>query len=185
MSNGWARCTGVALCNTRDEPCAVFEQGETARFYYEFELLKDIEVPIGGIVLQNDKGVIVHGKSTLEYGSEVPDSVGRGSRLLFRQDISLELGIGDYTFEVGMATMSPAIYETPASASWAELSLAIERICHLPDVGQFAVTFPMSARPIQLMHHGVANLPGNCHLFIRVPEGELSSTGHPGVSSRL
>jgi homopolymeric O-antigen transport system ATP-binding protein len=185
VSNGWARCLGVALCNTRDEPCAVFEQGETARFFYEFELLKDIDVPIGGIVLQNDKGVIVHGKSTLEYGSEAPSSVRHGSRLLFRQDIGLELGIGDYTFEVGIATISPAVYERRHLCTWAELSSAVERICHLPGVGQLAVIFRMSAGPVQLMHHGVANLPGNCHLFIRGPEVELASTRHLGVSSCL
>ncbi len=185
VSNGWARCTGVALCNTRDEPCAVFEQGETARFFYEFELLKDIDVPIGGIVLQNDKGVIVHGKSTLEYGSEAPNSVRHGSRLLFRQDICLELGIGDYTFEVGLATVSPAVYERRHLRTWPELSSAIERICHLPGVGQLAVIFRTAAGPTQLMHHGVANLPGNCHLFVRAPEVELESTRHLGVSSRL
>ena len=176
---------GVALCNTRDEPCAVFEQGETARFYYEFELLKDIDVPIGGIVLQNDKGVIVHGKSTLEYGSEAPNSVRHGSRLLFQQDICLELGIGDYTFEIGLATVSPAVYERRHLRTWPELSSAIERICHLPGVGQLAVIFRMSAGPTQLMHHGVANLPGNCHLFVRDPEAELESTRHLGVSSCL
>jgi lipopolysaccharide transport system ATP-binding protein len=185
VSNGRARCTGVALCNTRDEPCAVFEQGETARFYYEFELLKDIDVPIGGIVLHNDKGVIVHGKTTLEYGSEAPNSVRQGSRLLFRQDICLELGVGDYTFEVGLATLSAAVYERRHLRTWPELSSDIERICHLPGLGQLAVIFRTSAGPVQLTHHGVANLQGNCDLFVRVPEVELASTRHRGGSSCL
>ena len=65
VSNGWARCTGVALCNSHGQPCRVFQQGETASFFYEFELLRDIEVPIGGLVIQNDKGVIVHGKNKI------------------------------------------------------------------------------------------------------------------------
>jgi hypothetical protein len=97
---------------------------------------------------------------------------------LFRHDICLELGVGEYTFEVGLATVSPAVYERRHLRSWPELSSAIERICHLPRTGQLAVIFRTSAGPVQLMHHGVANLQGNCDLFVRVPEVELeNSTG--------
>src|SRR6185503_2263322 len=46
ISNGWARCTAVALCDGDNTARGAFEQGETAHFYYEFELLHDIEVPI-------------------------------------------------------------------------------------------------------------------------------------------
>jgi lipopolysaccharide transport system ATP-binding protein len=81
--------------------------------------------------------------------------------------------------------VSPAVYERRHLRSWPELSSAIERICHLPVVGQLAVVFRMSAGPVQLMHHGVANLQGNCHLFVRDPEAELESTRHLGVSSCL
>ena len=66
-------------------------RGQRAVFCYEFEVLNDIEVPVGGIVIQSDTGVVVHGKSTLEYGSVVPRRVARGSLVRFRQEVALEI----------------------------------------------------------------------------------------------
>ena len=105
FSNGWARCTGVALCNHKGQPCSVFQQGEVASFFYEFYFFQDIEVPTAGIEIQNDKGVMVHGKSSLEYGAEVPTRVARESRVRFRQDITLDIAVGEYTFNLGMGAM--------------------------------------------------------------------------------
>ena len=82
------------------------KQGQTASFFFEFELLKDIEVPIGGLEILNDRGTIVHGKNTLEYGVSVPSRVLKGSRLRFRQNIDLEIAIGEYTFTIGLATIN-------------------------------------------------------------------------------
>jgi lipopolysaccharide transport system ATP-binding protein len=162
VSNGWARCTGVALCNTKGEPARSFEQGEHARFYYEFEMLRDLEVPIGGLVIKNETNVIVHGKSTLEYGSEVPSHVTKGSRVRFSHDVALEVSVGDYTFDVGLATIGNADYKTIASLSNPELRTKTLRLCHLTDVGNFTVICRTKGEPIQLLHHGLCNLPGSC-----------------------
>jgi lipopolysaccharide transport system ATP-binding protein len=170
VSNGWARCTGIALCNERGEPCHAFEQGETASFFFEFALLRDIEVPTGGVELVNDKGVIVHGKSTLEYGSGVPAAVARGTRLRFRQDIRLELAVGEYTFNVGMGALSRPDYEQRAALAHPEFDARLVRVCLLPGLGQFAVTLRRGGAPVQLLHHGVANLPGRCQVTV-VAEG--------------
>ena len=37
--------------------------------------------PSGGVKFKMTRGIIVHGKSTLEYGSDVPMQVVSGSRL--------------------------------------------------------------------------------------------------------
>jgi len=169
VSNGWARCTAVALCNQAGQACAVFEQGEQASFFYEFELLMDIEVPVSGVVIQNDKGVLVHGKGTLEHGTEVPTALPRGSRVRFRQEIGLELGIGEYTFEVGLAVMRREDYDRRQIYPFTELRTKWMRVCHLPNVGQFAVVFRKSGQPVQLLHHGVANLPGRCRVATLAP----------------
>jgi hypothetical protein len=147
----------------------VFEQGETASFFFEFELLQDIEVPVGGVVIQNDKGVTVHGKSTLEYGSKVPCGVTRGTRLRFRQNITLEMAIGEYTFLVGLAAISGHDYERCRLYSHPDLHTKIVRLCHLPAAGQFAVVFRRNGAPVQLLHHGVANLPGDCQVMVESP----------------
>jgi homopolymeric O-antigen transport system ATP-binding protein len=169
ISNNWARCTGVAMCNSEGQPCRVFEQGETASFFFEFELLQDIEVPIGGVVIQSDKGVTVHGKSTLEHGSAVPCGVTGGTRLRFRQNVTLEIAVGEYTFLVGLAAISAYDYEHRHLYSHPDLHTKIVRLCHLPAAGHFALVFRRNGSPVQLLHHGVANLPGDCYVSAEPP----------------
>ena len=57
LPNGVLRVAGTRV--GFDLLIYAFQQGETVSFFYEFELLEDIEVPIGGVLIQNDKGVIV------------------------------------------------------------------------------------------------------------------------------
>jgi energy-coupling factor transporter ATP-binding protein EcfA2 len=162
VTNGWARCTGVWLCNQDGQPAHAFEQAETASVFYEFEILHDMETPVGGVVLTNDKGITVHGKSTLEYGSDVPDSVKAGTLLRFRQDIAMEIATGEYTFEVGLESIGAHDYRRRAVVNHIDLHTASVRVCHLPIVGQFAVVFRQNPEPVQLLHHGLANLNGRC-----------------------
>jgi len=166
VANGWARCTALGICNKDGNPSRVFQQGETASFFYEFELLRDIEVPIGGVVIQSDKGVIVHGKNTLQYECSVPSAVSRGTRLRFRQDVALEIAAGEYTFEVGLATIDHFHYERRSLYSHSDLDEPIIRLCHLPHVFRFAVVLRTGGDPVQLLHHGVANLPGSCQVTV-------------------
>ena len=166
VTNGWAKCTGVWLCNRDGHPAHAFEQAEVASFFYEFEILHDIETPIGGVVLTSDKGITVHGKSTLEYGSEVPGAVRAGTLLRFRQDIAMEIATGEYTFEVGLESIGADDYQRRAIVNHVDLHTASVRICHLPIVGHFAVVFRQNAEPVQLLHHGLANLNGRCTVSI-------------------
>lgn len=169
ISNGWARCTGVALCDAQGRPSCGFRQGETASFFYEFELLRDIESPIGGVVIQNDRGAIVHGKNTLQYGSPVPLAVRQGSRLRFRQDITLNIAAGEYTFEVGLAAVRGVDYQRRASFSNTEFNEKIIRLCHLPSAAPFVVNLGPRTDTGQLPFHGIADLPGACDMMV-VPQ---------------
>jgi lipopolysaccharide transport system ATP-binding protein len=167
ISTGWARCTALAICDSAGNACLSFEQGAAASFFYEFEMLRDIEVPVGGIVLQNQKGINVHGKSTLEYGSDVPHMVKRGSRIRFRQDITLELETGEYTVgEIGIATITNHDFQNREAYVHEELAKRQMRLCHLSLPYRIAVLFRRNGRPVQLLHHGVANLPGTCSVVV-------------------
>ncbi len=166
VSNGWARCTGVALCNVQGEPSRIFRQGERACFFYEYEILREIEVPIGGLMLHNDKGINIHGKNTLQHETEVPKSVTKGTRLRFRQEVVLDILIGEYTFDVGLATISRDDFENRASYSQRELNDKVMRVCHPSTIGAFTVVLSRDGNPGQLLHHGLANLPGQCHLVV-------------------
>ena len=160
IGNGKAQCTAIALCNQRGEACNVFWQGDTAVFHYEFELVEDIGVPIGGVVITNEKGVIVHGKNSWQYGSDVPLSLGPGSKIFFQHEIQLALGVGEYTFEVGLASVSMEIWRNRSFISSEYFSVSHERVCHLPHVGHFSVGLSLQDGVAVLTHHGVADLRG-------------------------
>ena len=175
ITDGRAKCTQIAICDNEGNACKAFQQGDIASFFYEFELLTDIEVPLTGVVLQNDMGLNVHGKGTIEYGTTVPQGIKCGDRLRIRQDICLELAYGEYTFEIGLAAMSKVDYSQIMNYSHPELSTVQTRLCHLTNISCFAILPRTQANPVQLLHHGIANLPGNCQM-IRVPPKEVEKT---------
>jgi len=166
ISNGWAKCTAVGICDENNNPCRIFRQGGRARFFYEFELLHDIEVPIGGIVLHSDKGITVHGKSTLEYASDVPMQATTGDRIRFEQTIDLEIAVGEYTFEVGFATISGKEYNNIKQLTHDEINAKFIRLCILPSAGSFSIVFRNKGNGVQLLHHGIANLKGDCKVTL-------------------
>lgn len=166
VSNGAVRCTGVAICDQSGRACRLFQQGETVSFFYEYETLKDIDVPLAGVELVNDKGIIVHGKTTLEHGAEVPTAVRRGKRFRVRQDIDLELAAGEYTFSVGLGMLTQHDYEMRGIYAHVELDAKMVRLCILPEVGYLAISYRRAGKPVQLLHHGVANLRGQCCLVV-------------------
>ena len=166
VSNGWARCTGVALCDQHGDMCRVFEQGQTAVFFYAFEVLQDIEVPIGGLQLMTDKGIILHGKTTLEYGSPAPARVNAGSRVRFRHEIELNIAPGEYTFEVGFSTMRQSLFQKKEELSYLDLNAENIRVCSVVGIGPFSVVFRKHSIPVQLLHHGLADLPGYSRISI-------------------
>ena len=161
VTNGWARCTGVALCNESGQPNYVFEQGQIACFYYEFELLHNIEVPIGGVQINSEKGIVVHGKTTLEYGTEVPVSLSTGMKIRFCNKINFDISTGEYTFEVGFSTLSRQDFHNRHKMNYFDLNSKVIRITSLVGLGPFAVNFRKNGVPVQLLHHGIANLPGS------------------------
>lgn len=165
ITNGWATCTALAICDAEGNHCQAFQQGETASFFYEFEILQDIEIPITAILISNDKGVVVHGKGTLEYGTELPLMARGGDILRIRQNIALELGFGDYTFEVGLGTINHSDYSQRKLYSYEKLYASTIILCNLSNVAIFEVLPRAFGTPVQLLHHGIANLPGDCSII--------------------
>lgn len=162
VTNGWARCLGVALCDIQGRPARVFEQGETASFFYAFEILHDIDVPIGGLEIQNNSAITVHGKNSLQYDYDMPSPVAKGTVVRFRQDVELQLAPGEYTFDFGIATIGRYEFEQRAIYAPADLYASVARLCHLHRAGAFTVVAPADAFPAQHIHYGIANMPGDC-----------------------
>jgi lipopolysaccharide transport system ATP-binding protein len=172
VEDGTAHVTAVALTDAQGQPCGAFAQGAIGRFYFEVEVQRALDVPVGGVVLHDQRGTVVHGKNSLHFDCPVPPSVAPGTRLRFRIDLGLELGLGDYTFDVGFASLSAADYHHRASMTHDDLIGRTAHRCVVTGAGAFAVTYrPVGTRPIQLLHHGLANLPGDCGLAVVGPGG--------------
>lgn len=162
ISNGAARCTALAICNTQNEPCRKFQQGETARFYCEFILNQDIEVPFGGLVIQNDKGLIIYGKHSLQYQRPLPCFVRKGSCLRFRHDVKMDLECNEYVLEVGLAALSKKDYACQDRFLQVELDHFSVRLCEIPK----AAVFSVCPRSRQLLFYGLVHLLGDSELMV-------------------
>ncbi len=166
VSKGLARCSAVAITDQAGRPCLAFQQGQTAHFFFEFELFQNIGTPIGGAEIINDRGIIVHGKNSLLYGAEAPEEVYRGSLVRFHQEIVLEIQPGEYTFNIGFSTIPYQVFIQRANYNHPDLDANIKVLCILPNAGEFAVISRKVTSAAQLMHFGLANLPGRCQIAI-------------------
>lgn len=166
VSNGQARCIGVALCNANGDPCNVFRQGDKAVFYSEFELSNTIGVPICGVVISNDRGVIVHGKNSWQFENDVPVSLEGGSKVVCRQEIDLYLGPGEYSFEIGLASVSESVWKHRKHISHEEWASLYITECVVTNVGQLSVGFAFKNNIFVLTHHGMADLPGEISTWV-------------------
>ncbi|MGB9871743.1 MAG: Wzt carbohydrate-binding domain-containing protein [Anaerolineae bacterium] len=165
LSDGRARCTAVALCDAYGHPARSFFQGQQAHFFYEFEVLDEIGVPSGGLEFHDATGRVIHGKNAFQYGLSVPCLVQSGTRLRYHQIINLEVAPGEYWFTVGLASTDEASYRgyREGSLTHEQFSQLIDEHCRVIDVGKFTVRFNPEGK---LLHHGVANLPGECRITV-------------------
>lgn len=116
----------------------------------------------------------------MEYGTEVPLRVKKGSRLRFRQDISIEIAVSEYTFEVALATITLQDYEKRGIYSYEDLSAKYVWLCAVPTAGFFTVVFPRNGAPVKLLHHGVANLPGQIQAVVIADTNAHSNSNSDG-----
>ena len=150
----------------------VFTQGEWAYFFVEVEVKQHIGVPLCGIVLYDQKNIIVHGKDNLQLDCNVPHSVPKGSHIFILQRMKMDLGIGDYTFDLGIATMTYNDYEKRPYRNQEEVNETMERLATIAHVGNFSIHTKPVGEPMQLMFHGCADLPGDMEIIVRRQENE-------------
>ena len=164
-----AVCLRVALVDNENAPRRIFRAGETAVFVHEYQVFRDIEVPYAGLVIHSEKRVIVHGRNTLQTGTKAPLSVKAGSVLRFRQMVKLDVAPGDYTFEVGLATIDRNTFLNLDLMSPAEIEERRTRLVQVPSVGAFQVIWPASVGPLSLPYYGLVNLEGRADIYVKNP----------------
>lgn len=166
-ADGQAECTAVALCDEDGAPCHAFSPGATAYFYYEFELKTDIEIPVGGVIICNHRNIIVHGRNTLEYPTDAPLSVRKGERIRFSQRILLNIGPGEYTFNVGLSCLSRSDAARRDKMAHSDLLLCLKRLCHVDAVYSFCIAGFSADCSSENYHHGICNLPGDANIYLQ------------------
>jgi lipopolysaccharide transport system ATP-binding protein len=110
VTDGRARLRALAICDANGRRAVRFEQAQSAHVFYEFESSTDLPLPTGGIVIRDELDRVVHGKSTIEYETHVPQRVSAGSRLQFHQVFKLDLAPGKYRLELGLGSCDPRTY---------------------------------------------------------------------------
>jgi Wzt C-terminal domain/Sulfotransferase domain len=165
ISDGRAYCTGVAMCDAKGQPTNVFYQGQAAHFFYEFELVDEIGIPSGGLEFHDLAGHVIHGKNTLQHGTPPPDGLHRGTRLRYHQVINLEVHFGEYWFSLGLASTDRNSFlgYRQGLITHYELTSYVREHCRVIDAGSFRVTLALNGK---LLHHGIANLSGDCDVTL-------------------
>jgi len=163
IGENWARCTAIALCDEEGQACLVFQQGQRAWFYYEFEALQDLLVPFGVVTIANSKNIVVHGKATYQHLVRSFPHVPRGTRIRFRQSIVLNLRAEQYTFSVGLNMIRPEDYDNLEFMSASEIQSRVFRLNHVDRAGTFQVVH-RAGKGISLAHFGLCDLPGDSEI---------------------
>ena len=158
QNNGAAHYLRVGLFDENGKARRVFKQGECAYFYTEIMVDHDIEVPINGVVLVNQKNIIVHGKNSFQTHCKLPHSVKKGS--IVRNCIKIELGLeeGEYTFEVGFTTLPSAIYENRNVIPHPELAKYEVPLADRRNIGAFAIQGSLKEGASSLKFYGITDL---------------------------
>jgi lipopolysaccharide transport system ATP-binding protein len=159
-----ARCTGVALCNDKGQPCTSFQMKDVAYFYFEFEFLKDSDVPVGGVVVTNKMNINIHGKNSLQYLLRAPSRARKGTRVRFRQTIHLDIESGEYAFQVGLATINADDYARVTEMDAGQLSEKLRAILRVRQIGIISVL--RNKEGLGIPFYGSVDLKGECTLSI-------------------
>lgn len=163
-----ASCVMVALTDANNEARRVFRSGETAVFTHDYILTQDTRGLFAGVVMHAETGAIVHGKNSLQAGEAPLAFAAAGSRVRVRQEFTLDLAAGEYTFEVGLASVPDA--SAVSHMTLAEFDHTRIRLVQAPRAGAFQVIF-LSQRGVEaLPHYGLANLQSRVSLAVLGPE---------------
>jgi lipopolysaccharide transport system ATP-binding protein len=156
----------LLITDTEDTPRRVFQQGDWLRVYVDFRVDEAVAVPLAGIQLVNAKGVLVHGRNSLQFEATPPNIMRKGTILRCMQEIKLDVDTGPYTLEAGLAEVPKEVFERRDSCAASEIAVEICPLCHVSGVAAISVIFRSQAYPCAFSHYGVANLPSRQHLML-------------------
>lgn len=163
---GSSRCISLAICDEFYRPALHFRQGDIALFFFQFEVLDLIEVPVCGLTISNERGVLVFGKNGWQYDRDAPLSVPLGSVVSCCQSVKLDLAPGEYVAEVGLVSAIRDNWLNKKFISHHKSESTMRRICALSKGVVFSVGLAEIDGVNYLTHHGIANLKSDIQVSI-------------------
>ncbi|MDH4318132.1 MAG: ABC transporter ATP-binding protein [Desulfobulbaceae bacterium] len=100
-----ARFTAVALCGEDGLRKNHFEQGEWAYFFWEVELLRDFEVPVGGITIFSASNIPIFSRGFTSKNRKQFGSASSGNFVKFCASVKTNIAVGDYVVKLAFSEM--------------------------------------------------------------------------------
>lgn len=163
ISNGNAKIVSIGVFDQNGHPRSSFEQGEKACFYAEIELLDDIEIPLFGVEIINQKGIIVHGKDLSQIDINLPGNLKKGYKIAFMREVQLDIEIGEYTFNMGFCSIDQETYGKRMMLKQEEFDIHISRMVTAVNIGVIAIMERKTGAPMKQAFHGICDLPGSMY----------------------
>lgn len=163
--NDQAKLVRLLVCDTENNPRLVFNQGETACFYFVYQAKEDMGVPISGINLLTGKNLFIYGKNSLQFGLDHPLQFQEKEFMYCRQIMKLDLAPGNYIFNLNLFTMSPLDFAQKENLSTTDLKEKLLPVISIKSAGVIQVVRPLQNHGVDL-HGGLCNLDGEMQMQI-------------------
>ncbi len=157
-SNGKAKFVKIGLFDKNGKAKYIFKQGEYAYFYSEVYAFEDIEVPANGVVIINDKNIIVHGKNSFQSHDDKVRTLKSGQTLCCCIKVKLDIQEGEYTFESGFSQLPKSIFSERHTLPHANLDASLETILCRRGVAPFSVQGHIYKDTTAMAFYGLTNL---------------------------
>jgi ABC-type polysaccharide/polyol phosphate transport system ATPase subunit len=149
----------LAVLNDQNEPTLVFKQGERINIYSEFQLKQDIESPLINVEIRDKFNLLIHAKNAIQNQTVLPERVSRGSRVLYYQNIVLNIAAGVYVVNLRGTILPSQGSDRLETRGYGTLAGNRTPLWKL-DRAFAIVVEPRYGEDIEIPHGGLCNLPG-------------------------
>jgi lipopolysaccharide transport system ATP-binding protein len=161
---GSAHFVSAALCNKNYIKSNTFAQGEWAHFFWEIEIFRDIEVPVGGLTITTSSNLAVYSRCTSQSERDFPVYAKKGDIIRFKTSVKLDLQFGNYFFTPGLGEMSVVDYTQRLSLSVNNFFHSLSPIILATSVDFFTVQEPKEG--LKYPFFGLADIPSTCSMTL-------------------
>lgn len=151
--------TRFAVLDDKGNPSMVFKQGETMRLYFEFRLLRPIELPVAQVEIRDERNLLIHSRRSFQEDLKLPRSLPEGYLVRIHYNLRLDLAPQGYLFNLDLFTISPDKLDELAGQSYAESVRKLNRLCRADRFLAIHV-MPQDDAKLEELYGGLVSLAG-------------------------